>query len=297
MRSPFDPARRMIALTTFFFGKKQMEETNSNPPKKIGRPSEITDAQVIEAGLKLKAQGVTVNASNLRKEVKGGAKDRLFQIWEDYLNKQQLPDEVSAVIEQLLKDNQVYLNKLVRETFSACERVAASRYTAQEAAMLQQCAELKQEVQDSDVLIQELEDQLQQERELRQKVEGELAAALAVIKQHAGEVKAIQLARDDVQHRLDAANEVIADLRTEVGGLKEARSTDQETIRSLRQDNRDIKLSLDAVCDVGHQQKSEIARLTEKVKGLEKQVTDKERLLVQSRTENSRLTQLLARNG
>ncbi len=30
---------------------------------------------------------------------------------------------------------------------------------------------------------------------------------------------------------------------------------------------------------------------------LEKQVTDKERLLVQSRTENSRLTQLLARNG
>lgn len=163
--------------------------------------------------------------------------------------------------------------------------------------MLQQCAELKQEVQDSDVLIQELEDQLQQERELRQKVEGELAAALAVIKQHAGEVKAIQLARDDVQHRLDAANEVIADLRTEVGGLKEARSTDQETIRSLRQDNRDIKLSLDAVCDVGHQQKSEIARLTEKVKGLEKQVTDKERLLVQSRTENSRLTQLLARNG
>lgn len=272
-----------------------MDEIGQTTPKKLGRPSEVDNAQVIAAGERIKARGESVNASNLRKEVGAGAKDRLFTIWETHLKEQLLPSEVSAVFAKWTAESQAHLTTLLRESFAACERIAASKYASQEAEYKAKIADLEQERRDSDQLIQTIDDQLQQEQELRMRLESELAAARAVIETHTGEVKALQSAKDDVERRLGVATEQAASLRMEIGGLKEARSTDQETINSLRLELRDTKLSLDAVSDASHKQKSEIARLSEKVKGLENQVCDKERLLDQTRTENTRLSQLLTK--
>ena len=214
------------------------------------RPTEITDAEVIQAGKALTAASRNVTGFALRKAVGGGSASRLRQVWDDYLNSQalaqvepvaELPVEVASELKELTQRLQHMAVGLNDRAVKAAER----RVTELVKSVGEQREQAERELADASTAVDELETQLEVAAQDKELLKSELDVANAAIQKQAVEVaqlterlaaadRAAKSAEDQHAADIATAQTTIAKLRDQVAaGEVAAKQTAQEHVAAL----------------------------------------------------------------
>lgn len=186
------------------------------------RPAEITDAQIIEAGKALQAEGRNVTGFALRQRTGGGNPTRLRQIWDDYAQGSaeaepapELPAEVAdglASVREVLNER---LAELVGRLNEQAVRASERRVAEAVRAAGEQRERAERELTDAAQTVEALESELGDAKELAQSLQEQLAALQAAHQAQAVELGRLQARADALQESQDALMAALS--RGEVG--------------------------------------------------------------------------------
>lgn len=204
------------------------------------RPTEVTDDQIINAGLQLEATQARVTGFALRREIGAGNPSRLSAVWKAYKEKTApdptpqeqalpLPGEIEPALKALTDQMAASLRQLVVTLNAHCQREANARVLQVEQEAAASSAQYLDELADASSQIENLESiNVTLERQ-RQEVANELAAANERIAMLTGELA-------KAQERLDRAGRELEEARAQEGSAKQAAQTAERTAQQLERD-------------------------------------------------------------
>lgn len=146
------------------------------------RPAEFETEQIIQAGLRVEADGKRVTGYALRRLLGGGDQKRLLSVWKSHQSQENkdenqttadLPIELEETLEQIGK----VLSAQIRSMSVKLNEVAVKSATRQVADVTREYKELKDqtdaELKDAAAIIEELESQIVElERALKTAIDG-----------------------------------------------------------------------------------------------------------------------------
>nr|AAP82045.1 hypothetical protein [Stenotrophomonas maltophilia] len=160
------------------------------------RPAEISDAEIIEAGTQLQAQGTNVTGFSLRKRTGRGSPARLSQVWQTYVATAsvapavaaELPVEVADDVAKVVADVGGQLHRVATLMYDKAVRTAERRVAELVRATKEQQAQADQELADASVAFEEMEDRFDTQSAEIESLKEQLASARSSIQGQAIEL-------------------------------------------------------------------------------------------------------------
>jgi len=185
------------------------------------RPTEVTDAEVVQAGEALIAANRNVTGFALRKALGGGSAPRLRQVWDDHLNSQslskvepvaELPNEVASELRELTDGLVQRLQNMAVGLNDKAVKASEKRVSELVKSVGAQRAQAERELADASTAVDELESQLGAAAQEKAQLLAKLDASNTTIQQQAVELAqlterlaAAERATNTAQERLVAA--------------------------------------------------------------------------------------------
>jgi hypothetical protein len=147
----------------------------------MGAPAKVTEEQIIEAGLELKKEGVSVSEFRIRYKLGNqGRPDRIKRVWEEYEQQQitcsdskqklqqvGLPAEVQESLDSVLNQFTEKLTQLVTESYQVAHQTSEKRVQSTIEDYLQKVKEMdisikeaSDSIEHADYTIEQLENKL-----------------------------------------------------------------------------------------------------------------------------------------
>jgi hypothetical protein len=190
----------------------------------VGRQAKHSELEVIQAGLKIEAQGGIVSAFSIRNELGSGKPERFEKIWQKHQESEdefdsnktarsdvKLPAELQNKLDKLLEQSNQKLQEIAIDSWQLARNIAEARLTETVAKHEDGLLQLKQTkieanraIDNADVKIEELESDLKKEKLISQnllqengKLQGQLALMPEILAQQnetVAELNALKIA-------------------------------------------------------------------------------------------------------
>lgn len=242
-----------------------------------GRPNEVTDEQIIQAGLALESAGTRVTGTALRKIIGAGMPSRLLRVWNAHKEGNPasttevavLPVELEDALKPITDQLNASLRQLVGNLHQTSTRIAERRVTE-----ITHAAEQEREAFETD--LDQASEMLDNAEQANAKLREELAQLREAYTQKSSELA-------QVSERLEHAQDNVRSARLQATEAQEKAQTAQE-----RADELERQLS-----QVQHEHAQELGRHQAALASAQEQHRDTVKLLEQSRITCDAVTERL----
>ncbi|MBA1280325.1 DNA-binding protein [Stutzerimonas stutzeri] len=274
------------------------------------RPTEVTDEQIIQAGIEIEAAQERVTGFRLRRLIGAGTPQRLNKVWETHKEKTApaaapageappLPGDIEPALKSLIDQMAVNLRQLVVTLNGHCQKEAMTKVVNAEREAEAKCALYLEELTDASNQIESAEGQIKSLERQGQQLSTELNAAHERIASLTGELaKATEKleranfelneARESEANAINAsllAEQTSQQLKREMEDAKQAHAEDvgrqQEVLAGERAKREaaesklaQVQLTCDAVSEQLNTRTTQLAGANAKIKGLEERLSD-----------------------
>lgn len=274
------------------------------------RPTEVTDEQIIQAGIQLESEQARVTGFALRRLIGAGTPTRLIKVWTAHKEgtepapapaeeAQPLPGDIEPALKAATDQVAASLRQLVVGLNGHCQREAKVKVAKAEQDADAKCTLYLEELADASTQIENAENQNQTLERHAQQLGNELNAAheriaaltgeLALAnerlerctadlnksrEQEAGAKQAASIAEQALQaleREVEDAKQTHAE---EIGRHQEALSGEKEKRVTLEKKLAQVQLTCDALSEQSNSKTTQLASANAKINGLEERLVD-----------------------
>jgi len=287
------------------------------------RPTEVSDDQIIEAGVQLENENTRVTGFALRRLIGAGTPARLFKVWSNHKDgtapiptteseSPPLPGEIEPALKAATEQITNSLRQLVIGLHGHCQREAQQKVTKAQQDADAKCALYLEELADASGQIESAEQQSMAHEKHSQALSQELAAANERISRLVAELtlvkdrlergdtelhearEAASIARQEAGEataRATAAEQALAETKQahaeDQGRNQEALAGELEKRKAVENRLAQVQITCDALSEQINSKNNHLASANTQIKGLENQLVERGLRLEEQRSEMS----------